>query len=105
MNVSDLIHLGETGAWKSEDVLPKFGVRSGLLGSWALSELRCVVVIVPPSYAETLEAVSPEAACLSEANAVHHKQKNDSVPYRDSRNPQKLSKDPLRRSGLRACSV
>ena len=95
LNVSDLIRLGETGARKSEDVLPKFGVMAGSLGSRALRELRCVVVTVPPSYAETLEAVSPEAACLSEANAVRRKRKNDSVLCRDPRDPQKLSKDPL----------
>ena len=105
LNVSNFIRLSEIGARKSEDVLPKFGVRPKSLRSQVLSKLRSEVVTVSPSYVKTLEAVSPKVAYLFEANAVRCKQKNDFVPYCDPRDPQKLSKNLLEQSRLRACSV
>ena len=54
--VSDAHVLTRPGVAKSETFVLGFGASSGTAGSRALSELRCVVVTVPPSYAETLEA-------------------------------------------------
>ena len=96
LNVSDLIRLSETGARKSEDVLPKFRARLESLRSQTLSELQSEIVTVPPSYAEILKVVTSEAAYLFEANAVCCKRKNDFVPCHDLHDPQKLSKDLLR---------
>ena len=70
LNVSDLIRLGETGARKSEDVLPKFGVRSESLGSRALRELRCVVVTESFCSSETVYRFSRKHTS-SEINFVN----------------------------------